>query len=198
MHGIEEQYTVLITPFLLVSAVEGYRFLQQHGPPDMSRLVIVNLGIWGVGSLLIWGPLGRDANSLYTHTEIEDAADIRLTLQQIPGQASVSAPMQIGPIISQRTKAFHFPNPFQQNVWGANRQALVEIAQINQVKITPQFQKAVDNAPVEYVIVSPSTNSVSLQFQRVYSCLRYPITLIRLRHCGGGQKCPCPATPRRS
>jgi uncharacterized membrane protein len=163
MRDIEGQYTALITPFFIAATIIGYvRISQRLG--SFSRVAILaNLAIWAVGGALLWGPFSKDTKRLYTYRIPEDAEETRRILTNIPHDATVSAQMSLGSQISERKKIYNFPNPFQTNVFGGTRQALIEISAQENVTLQTNFKQNAEAAPVEYIALSP--NSQRFPFQ---------------------------------
>jgi hypothetical protein len=124
--------------------------------------ILINLAIWSIGTSLLWGPFSADTDRLYSRRTSTNAEETRRLLASIPGDASVSAQMSLGVQISHRKDIYHYPNPFQNNVYGGTRQALVEIAAMDTASLGPEFTDNVRRAPVEYVALSP--NSVRFPF----------------------------------
>ena len=136
--------------------------------------MLANLAIWSVGGSLLWGPFSKDTDRLYTHRTIANARETRRSLASIPPNASVSAQMPLGAQLSGRKALYHFPNPFQTNVYGGTRRALVEIAAMDTASLKPEFAKNARRTPVEYVALSPN----SLRFPFSFDAYMESITIL--------------------
>ncbi len=164
MNDIEEQYTALLTPFVLAAAVIGYARIAPRMGGFGRAAVLANLAIWSVGASLLWGPFSKDTDRLYSRRTSTDAKETRRLLASIPANASVSAQMPLGAQVSRRKTIYHFPNPFQRNVFGGTRQALVEIAAMDTASLKPEFSENIKRTPVEYVALSPNSARFPLSF----------------------------------
>lgn len=165
MNDIQEQYTALITPFVIAASVVGYARLAPRLGGFGRCALLVNLAIWAVGASLLWGPFSQDLDHLYTNRTVANAQETRRLLATIHPTASVSAQMSLGAQLSHREQLYHFPNPFQKVVSGGTRQALVEIATLGKVELTADFAKSLEQAPVEYVALSPGSRCFPLSPQ---------------------------------
>ena len=174
MNDIEEQYTALLTPFVLAAAVIGYAHIAPRLGSFGRAATLANLAIWSVGGSLLWGPFSKDTDKLYSHRTSTNAEETRRLLASIPPNASVSAQMPLGAQVSQRKRIYHFPNPFQTNVYGGTRQALVEIAAMDTASLKPEFAENVKRAPVEYVALSPN----SLRFPFAFNAYMEGVTIL--------------------
>jgi uncharacterized membrane protein len=176
MNDIEEQYTALLTPFILAAAVMGYARIAPRLGGFGKAAILANLAIWAVGGSLLWGPFSRDTQTLYSHRTQNSAQETRRLLASIPSDASVSAQMSLGAQVSGRRTIYHFPNPFQKIVYGGTRQALVEIAALDSAHLTPEFAANVRHAPVEYVAINPNAAHFPLSFN---ACMEAATILLK-------------------
>lgn len=161
MHGIEEHYTALITPFLFAAAIIGCGRLCRRGGPFVATALVVNLGLWAFGGVF-WGPLVREQKTIYPSLSASEVREADELLSHVPPGASVSAQMALGPHLSHRAEIYTYPNPFSHNAWGGSRHALREIKSINGAALDPSLNEKIAAAPVEYVALCPQTISFPL------------------------------------
>jgi uncharacterized membrane protein len=172
MHGVEEHYTALITPFIFWAAIEGcakvYRWSQERFPDfaDYIRLAVaINLALWSLGTTMT-GPLFCDLTEKRGGLPVVIAQDTRKTLSVIPPDASVSAQFALGSQLSGRRTIYLQPNPFIRMAYGGTVESLKQVDAYGGNPLPPEaeVQRAIEKTAVDYIVFSPLTYTYPLSF----------------------------------
>jgi uncharacterized membrane protein len=118
MRQIDYQYDSVITPFIFISAIEGYIVIRSRmerwykGKHPTAR-VLLNIWVWVavLSSVYMWGelPLGKSTRFFFfTSSQYEKTAMKRVE-QLVDSKATVSVTNNIGSHFSQREFLYNFP-----------------------------------------------------------------------------------------
>jgi hypothetical protein len=162
MHLIDQQYTALITPYLIVAAILGIGRWRQWGNRATMCIMAVVLLLCAFDATS-WGPYRSAHWSPPPEMSDERARQLQEILRFIPRQSSVSAQAMLVPYLSHRRYVYSFPNPFYRVAWGSSVRTLEQLDGTNYLPYSPaMIDKALEDSTVEYIALCPSTATFPL------------------------------------
>jgi hypothetical protein len=124
---------------------------------------IALLALWILCLLCFAVRYGKSSFSVFTRDKLEkEEAKIvwQLLREKIPEEASVSATTTFAVPLAHRREIYLFPNPFIRCLWGASREALMQMDGKEKVKIKGEreLMERIKERPVLFVVVKRRTN----------------------------------------
>ena len=163
MHTIFFQYTALVTPFVLASAVTGAGRCLRWGDRRWTGGLLAAALCFAMAQ----GAAQRPATSRWPVLPLTmpaaQASETWRLLSAIPPGASVAAPVALMPRLAHRREVYMFPNPFLPAAWGYGTQAMRQMGAEGYGPPDPSMiGRAAQGSAVEYVVLCPPTTAFPL------------------------------------
>lgn len=157
--SIRYQYTAVMIAPIVISAIEGARWL--WGRFRLVRVLLVPwVLVWAYVTNVAWSPspLGNEyATAWVRDNPRRDALDE--AVQRVPDDVTVAATYSLLPHLSHREQIYDWPNPFVPAYWGNDDEvrlpdpSRIEYLVVDRQHVGPQqqelFEDLIDGAPYE-------------------------------------------------
>jgi uncharacterized membrane protein len=167
MRDLGFQHGALVIFWVMIANLRGWSRIVRwmEGLPERERMwwKIALLALWILCLLCFAVRYGKSSFSVFTRDKLEkEEAKIvwQLLREKIPEEASVSATTTFAVPLAHRREIYLFPNPFIRCLWGASREALMQMDGKEKVKIKGEreLMERIKERPVLFVVVKRRTN----------------------------------------
>ena len=166
MHMIYYQYTVLITPFVIIGALTGFDRLRRWGNAFTTFLLVVYLTASVVTGLRL-SPLLSSSWPLTPPVPSSQSREAGRVWRRVPPEASVSAQAGVVPHLSHRHQVYLFPNPFYRVAWGNSTAALKQQMGTDYLPYEPEeLARSIGSSSVQFVALQPHAATFPLTYEK--------------------------------
>jgi uncharacterized membrane protein len=167
MRELGFQHGALVIFWIMVANLIGWRKVMgwMKGLSEKERRCwqTTLLSLWIICLFCFAVRYGKSSFSVFTRDKLEKAeAKIiwQLLREKVPEGVSVSATTTFAVPLAHRREVYLFPNPFIRCLWGASREALMQMDGKEKVKIKGEreLMERIKERPVLFVVVKRRTN----------------------------------------
>jgi uncharacterized membrane protein len=176
MHAIGGgYYAASVTPFFVIAGVVGFSRLQPVFGPKGTSVVTGVLAAWALMALpdgALWDQYQTVVLAPSTPRERQRQQEAAEVVKNLPSTASITAQSTLGAQLSRRAQLYNFPNPFIEHAWGNTIKARQQLENnVDADRIPPNFEARVEQAPVEFIVLCPSSAPFPISQEALDKCI---------------------------